>query len=501
MKRPPVFVPERIRRSLALRYRAEPIFKENHEERGSDFHLPLKLLVNGDDKERCQTFGLAEQARRLLSRCDLYADDADIAIADRHKHQLVLKIPSSGYKRIEASLSESGTGFPKELLTTPEDAGARPVPFIPLRVCDLLLYRFATNRAICQLELEPILPDGFPVTAAIFSELVDIISRFPKLAWLEVNSDKANRFAPGEEFTIGSMVARLLHGGNGIYEVTHRTFTHSFAKISAGGERGSKTVLRQVAAKLARQYTTDYAFSEDAQGVHFVSDFDNVIHAVAREGAATIVDSGDENVAYLNEYQTATLGRSYLPLVATNLHYHDKALDLLAHSIFSAPDHSEVLLIEELSAETDTAYREKMTEWRKLEGNVALLNSRFRFRQVSQVTMQNTFNKVMRQALDLDELEIQLRDDMSQMSARMQEAIHFRDQSLQRRFEKRYFWLPVLAAAFAAASLASQLIQTWNSLPVNDPISVIWMELAAFIIPVVIAVLWSIYWRKKRPVL
>ena len=507
------WVPARIERTLTGKYLDVPIWKLDPRALGRDYYTPLQRLVSGKQPDRCRTYGLTDDGKRLFKDASLY--EAGTPATERYRHRLALRFTSAALERLKRALP-AGISIPDRLLRDKDAKGreeavkgpdeAEKEFFLPIRLSDVFVYHFATDRLICQLRLEPEKMEDFPMTSALLAEIVDSVGRFPKLAWCELpppilKLGDSPTLLEKPEFSLGSLVARLLFGADGQIETPFRTFTHTYAQVTPDGAETDHQSLRQLGARLARQYNSDYALSEKASGIHMVSDFDNLVHVMSREGAATVIDPRTEGagVEFLDEYRHKALEPAYLPLVALNLHQHDRGLELGARAVLATPDHGHLAGKEYGDRiEDEGVYQSMIRGWTNLQDDLARLNMNFRFRQVSAVSMHNAFNQALRQSLDLEGLEAQLSADFTDMSARMQTAILMRNQLRQQDFERRYSWLPMAAAAFAAAALASGLIGAYNSAPEDSP-ALYWGEGLFFLVSIVSGFGWAYFVTKTKP--
>lgn len=508
-KRVASWVPGRLKPALESHYAKDAILIPNPDEAGTsqkkkrtlgtDLYVPLRRLLDGDLQHRCKVYELTERSKKFLDFADLYQNTPK---EERYRYRLALKLEPAAIARLRQA-SANGGELP-EAVYVPDDADGTKIAYLPIEIADFVAYHFATNRIICQVKVRPRVSNEALIPQQLFAELVDSLGRFPKLAWLEylptiLDTRKDPKIIEIKEFTFGGLVSRLLFGGNAEIETSLRTYTHAYAQIADKSDILTRDRMAQIAARLARQYTSDYALSPDAEGIQKVADFDNVVHVVSREGSATLVDprNDEKSISFLDEYLTTGLLQTYLPIVVLNLHQHAKALELSARSILKTVDHQSILDLYGERGNDEDHYEDIIKSWVKLQEELTQLNSRFRFHQVSQITMQNSFNAAMRKCLGLDAFEQQLNADISEMSNRMQTALLLRTQRSRREFNKRYYWLPLAVAGLASASIASDMIQAYNSVPDGATTGLIVTQLFTFTLFIGVGLAWTHHSRKK----
>lgn len=442
------WLPHRLKPAVARRYRNEPVFQELIEVRGLDLFLPIQRLFSGEVPARCRIYRLTDRARDLLNTGQSY--EWDVPAEERFGHQPVLALTSSAAARIRTALGEKAE-LPATLPPV-GDAEGKSRPVVPIQIHDVLVYRFSTDRVVCQVELEATGRDGSPVPPVLLAEMLHHCGRFSALAWKEMppskapaQSDLEPRLIEIDQFTIGALVARLLFGGRGVVQRSFRTYTHAYAKVDPAGPALDPRQLRALGRRFARRYTGDYDFSETALGFRELSEFNNVQHVFSREGSATIVDPRTEGqpVEFLKSFLADAVEHTYLPIVVLNLHEVAEGLELDARSVLTAGDPGEIAGSQGSAVE----------EWSFLQRRLAVLKTRFRFRQVSSITMHNAFNRAIRECLELDDLEAELSNDLREMSDRVQAEAAIASTRQREEFRHRYRWVPVLGAAVAVGLL------------------------------------------------
>jgi hypothetical protein len=156
---------------------------------------------------------------------------------------------------------------------------------------------------------------------------------------------------------------------------------------------------------LARHYSTDYAASSDIGRVEWVRDFDTVRHAIAMEGAATVLgptEASPELPDFLLKYATSTFEVHYRLIALLALHEHAFLVDRTAASIMS-------------QAEMEDAPKslERLAELREA---ALVLRLCYRFSEQSYITMHNAVNLAWRKVLRLNEMLAELDDSISDIA-------------------------------------------------------------------------------------
>lgn len=505
--RPNVWVPERLRPAIRDRYRDEPILETCEQSAGGNYYVPLQRLVSGRLPARCKVYRLTERAQAILRKGELYLKD--VPVEERFQHSLVMTLTPKSVKRLHDQL-HAGTEIPGRLFTEASSGAGRKERrlMVPVRVAEFVAYHFATGRVVCQVGFEAVLPDGVPMTDALLAELTDHAGRFAALGWIEtpVKPDVGETGAPSqrliemEGFTIGTLVARLLFGTGGSSQRSFRTFTHAYAQVAADQPATTAKEIGELANRLARQYTSDYALTKDLAGAHKVADFDNVQHVLTREGGATVVDPrvDGEAVGFLERFLADALIPSYLPIAALNLHQHAQLLDLSARSILATADPEDIDDMIDGRDEHGPALESVDRAWRDMQETLALTRVRFRFVQISPVTMHNAFNSALRRSFGVDELETVLSRDLAEMSARVQAIIARDNRARDERLERRYGWIPAVVAAFAAGVLALEFVSTFHAFSGDNDVSrTEWLSLIPVVVFMGVAFGFVIVQRRK----
>ncbi len=459
----PVWLPHPLRPAVGGRYGNEPVFRPFEQADTGDLYMPIQKLLGGWTPERCSLYRLTQRALALLNKGESY--EADVKAEDRHIYRLAIRFRDAPLRRLRQSLPE-GAVIPG--ITLPIRNDTKPqVRLLPLKIIDCLVYQFGTGRTVCHLSLR-FDPRLIPVVpGSLLGELADHVGRFGELVWLQtpgkladIGAD-AGRIFPMEGLTVGSLVTRLVCGPCAVSQPSLRSFTHVFGRIDARGPATRRIELIRHAQLYARQYNSDYALTEDSEALHgeIVSDFENVVHVACREGAASLVDprTFGEVVHKLENYRTNSLNAAYLPLVVLNIHQYAEALALNARGVleYAGPEAPEMRGTSDPKA--------VVLVWEDMRDNLANLRNRFRFHQVSQVTMHHSWNAALRRALDLDFFEEMLERGASEMAVRLHAVSARLIAERSERFERQFGWISRIAGGLGIMVVVIELIALLNT--------------------------------------
>lgn len=451
-----VWLPERLRLACSTRYAQEAIFEKRTAKRAGDLYLPVQRLLSGSSPDHCTTFGLTERALSLLNKGQLY--DSDTPPDERYGHRLAFKLSKPALRRLEASMP------PGSELPGSEALGEKEIErILPVTIEECHVYHFSTGRIVCRLSLKVSDRDAPTMNGTLLAELADHMGRFATLVWLETAPSAPDAKAPAarvlvpEDFTIGSLIARLLHGEKAISQSSHRAYTHVYGLVAENTPSLSKQRLALLAERLARQYTDDYALTVGVTHGEVVSDFDNIVHVASREGAATLVDPRTKGIAIpiLKDFQNGPLFQSYLPLIVLNIHQLSQALSLNARTVL---DTSGMRSLQDNGHSDDS-----VEVWEKLRRDALRLRNHFCFHTVSQVTMHNDWNKALRKVLELDVAEMRLSRDIAEMSERVEIAAQKNTELRRASFERRFGWISKIAAGLGLALVAVEGVMVYHT--------------------------------------
>lgn len=485
-------VPESLRSALANSKGEMRLFEMKELPERRDHYPPVSSLMTGRLLDRCKVYQITPSARDLFNGEKLPKSTNANGVETQCCFQLGLALRSAAIERLSRV---DGLSRLQAFVQTDAGGKANEKLILPLKIHDLILYHFATNRVVCSFQLELDLEEG-TIASALLTEAVDHCGRFADLAWVkEEKFLEPGNFQTRYEtimpngFTVGALISSLVTGSKGVSEYTSRTFTHTYAQIAPASPEATNVGYKALGAVLARQYNSDYAFSDQAKGVEFVTDFDNVVHVVAREGAATIVDPLTNGVVVpaLKNF-IGSFTQSYLPLSVLNLHQLARSLEI------SAKSHLDVEITDTLpssSADAERQTKEIVTRWSQLQRDMSSLVTRYRFRQVSSISMHNRFHDAMRRVLSLDVLESQLSGDLQEISSEVQAALAIEAEARRARFEKAYYFVPYWITGFAAALVVIQLATGFLDFATSGYPGLLWLVLALVVGSAAAGMVWA----------
>jgi hypothetical protein len=495
------WVPDRLRPALTGRYADDVVWQQVQQSHGSDFFLPIHQLVSGELDARCKTYCLSNRSQQLFSKGRLYSKETPAE--DQFRHRLAIVLSREAEKRLGAVLDTSHSRLQGYSRTRPDTEPKRQF-IVPIKIEDILLYHFSTNRIVCQLTFSADLPDDIPMSTELLSEITDHAGRFARLAWVEmqpsIKQQETNEqiILEMKGFSLGSLVAKLIYGPVARSQASYRTFTHVFARFAGADSVQSKSDLEKLGTLLARQYNSDYAISFKDETAQIVSDFENVMHFATLEGAASLVDCRHDGkeLSFLSEYYTKAIKHTYLPLIVLNLHQLSQALDINTRSVLETTDPEDIDALEKFEPDDMKHFGELLKSWTVLQDKLAILNTRFRFRFVSRVSMHNTFNSALRDSFKLDEIEDQLSKDITEMASRVQTAVLLKNQARRQKFDRWFRWAASGTTGFAVGFFFLELVSMISGF-YRDGFGILDLIVIGMSVLLVVAVAFWTYFQSK----
>jgi hypothetical protein len=435
---------------LEDRYADDKIWKRaTSNDAGQDFHTHIREIVGGKREDLATRWIPDDTARRFLDQADLYEEEVDPALRSSKRLALLLTDAAN------ARLSRHGIACDGLLV----------------RISGITLTVFRTPHAFATTVLELARSDGQPLSALELLEAQVLLARFGKLAWTDTRSGD---IAPGAPFLLSDFVYRLARGKDRPNHVAQRVTTYTYARFA---EPTSTEVRDLFALHLARHYTTDYVVSSDIGGVAFVADFETVRHAVALEGAATIVGTTPERPelpAFLRDFRTLTFRRHYVPIALLARHEHAFLVERTSASVLSA----EELADEDKAVQTLEDLRDSTLRFRLS----------YRFSELSFVSMHNALNRAFRQVMQLDRMMEKLSADVASVEMHLRDrrdAQHRRDELAKHR---RYYWTTVVGSAALAGLTTYTISKEVGELAVAAAVGMPKIEKHVELVPGIIAV-------------
>jgi hypothetical protein len=402
------WVPADTRSTLVGERLGQKVWQPAAIEIGSDLHPHIRRLLGaeGGDGEAAgaRAYRLTDPARRLLSG-QLLSYPREMPADQRRPKSLELDLRSVAVKRIANRL------------------GAEPGCTLYLDVAELRLVRFRTSHAILLAELTFRRSDGKPLHPCWVVEAIHGLARVHTLRWRM--HDKTVLQDPAE-FTFVDIV-RSLAGDVQSRERARRVFTATYARFD---EAADPSAVQRLAVQLSRHYTDDYRMREALPGIELVSDFENVLHAFALEGCATLVNASPANdgrtVDFLRTYKTQTYESHYLPIILLVFHEFMTLVHLSNDSSFWP--------------ELERRNGDPLARLEDLRDRFLKFRLCYRLSHVSHISMHNATNRALRKVLDLDAMAEDLRRDTAEIDAFLREAA-------AKRTEERFRWGSIIGGA------------------------------------------------------
>lgn len=409
-------VPSDQEPALAGRYAGTRVWKRSPSgDAGQDFHRHIREIVGGQREDLATRWEPDEVAGRLLERADLY--EQPVERGQRVDKRLALPLSAAARGRLERH------GIAVDRLT--------------VRITGIDVTLFRTGHGFAATTLELTRADGRALTALELLEAQVLLTRFGTLEWIAADSGEA---VAGKPFPLADLVHRLACGEDRPRPSNPRVSTYTYARFAGALPTATRD---RFAIYLARHYTTDYAVAADIGSVAFVADFDTVRHAVALEGAATVVGAapGEPPLpAFLRDFRTVTFHRHYLPIALLARHEHAFLVERTSASVMSR---------DELA---DPGRAVERLESLRAAGLVFRLC--YRFSELSYVSLHNALNRAFREVLRLDRMMEELSSDIASVELHLRELRDAEHRRLELAKHRRYYWASVLGGAALAGLTA-----------------------------------------------
>lgn len=452
---------------LLNRYRSESVWQKAENVVGSDLHEYIRRILAGENPDLASFWTLGKQAARFVNSADLYP-----APTTEDERKAI-----SGSRIAKAIRLDLSKGAQERLRVH----GVEPAP-LRIILGDLRLAAFATGRGIAMVPITLArLSDTSVPTAIELLEAVIAVNRGHLLSWC---SAKDGVPVEGEAFSLIALVQRLLFGGPSSAEARNfkgRGHTYAFVRFDDVVPVADRDAL---AVYMARHYTSDYAVSGEAAGRISVADFDTVRHAIALEGAATVVGPTADHphlTSFLKDFRTTTFQRHYALVALLALHEHAYLLESVAGSVkaLTQPKDEKV----KKQARQDEERADKLG---KLQSDFLDFRLRFRFPEVSHISMHNAVHRAFRKALALDRLLDERAADIGDHAADLQF-------QLDQRRNGSFRWVSAFAAAGVAGLTMFTLVKEIGTL-LLEPATAGW---AGVVMGLTIAIVAGIatWWR------
>jgi len=404
-------IPEDQAAALAGRYGKTPIWKRAASSGvGQDFHPHIRDVVGGKREDLATRWSLEDAARRLVGSAALYEED--IARTARVEKQMFLSFNEAARKRLATYAIAS--------------------PGLVVSCKDMTLTLFKTGHGFAATTLELSRPDRGKITAIELIEGQISISRFGTMVWTDVEN---NASAKSQPFRLAELVQRFVLGEKA-EALPERVTTFTYAQFAEPLPTPARDLF---ALHLARHYSSDYRTAMEIEGVAFVRDFETVRHAVALEGAATVVGAeldASHQPEFLRNFRTGTFHRHYVPVALLARHEH----------VFLVRRTSAAVLTQaEMRDSHQTAQR-----LQELREACLMFRLCYRFSELSAVTMHNSLNNAFRQVLHLDRMTEELNTDVDTFEAYLRALRKSEENRKEEEKHRRYYWVTVIGAGALA---------------------------------------------------
>ncbi len=404
-------IPDDQKAALTGRYKETAIWKrELSTGVGQDFHNHIREVVGGKREDLATRWTLDDTAKRFLESAALYERETDRM--SRVNKRMILSFNDVAQKRL-AAYSTVSSG-------------------VAVTCKDIKLTLFKTGHGFAATTLELSHLDRGKMSAVELLEAQITIGRFGLIRWADVRNAGSPDGAP---FRLVELIQRLALGDKGTAS-PERVTTYTYAQFAEPLPTPARDLF---ALHLARHYSSDYQIAAEIEGVAFVKDFDTVRHAVALEGAATVIGTTPEaaqSPVFLQNFKTGTFHRHYVPIALLARHEH--AFLVLRTS-------AAVLTQEEMKDGPLTVRR-----LQELREACLLFRLCYRFSELSSVTMHNSLNRAFRQVLHLDRMTEELDTDVETFEAHLRKLRLSEERRKEDRIHRRYYWVTVIGAGALA---------------------------------------------------
>jgi hypothetical protein len=402
--------------ALLGRYRAQRVWEPTRVEVGRDLHSHVRALAAGSRPDLAATFAPTAQIRRLIEHADLYEENTPAG--ERVSKRLRLTFGKRAAERLKAE-------------------GIAPEP-LAVTVVSTVLHVFATGKSFVHVTIALArVSDGAPPAALELLEALLSLSRYHALTWATADGQPIEPAAP---FGLGLLVRRLAIGreAEAAPVVAERVSTYTYAQLAEVVHPEEAELLSW---HLARHYSVDYVREPSSAGVERIRDFETVTHAVALEGAATIVaatSSSDELPGFLKDFKTGTFRLHYIPIALLAIHEHAFLVDRTSRSVLSFDEQKDI--------------EATLHGLARLRSDSLAFRVCYRFSEVSRITMHNALNRAYRHALGLDRLLQEFAGDVSEIEAYLRGVEEARARS-------RFHWVTLVGGAALAGLTAFTIIK------------------------------------------
>lgn len=404
-------IPDDQKAALTGRYGQTAIWKRDLSTGvGQDFHHHIRDVVGGKREDLATRWTLDDAIRRFLDSAALY------------------ELETSRMARVDKCMILSFNDAARQRLAAHSIVSAE----IAVACKDITLTLFKTGHGFAATTLELSRLDRGKISALELLEAQITIGRFGTIRWADVLNVGS---VGGVTFRLGELVQLLALGDKGA-AAPERVTTYTYAQFADPLPTPARDLF---AIHLARHYSSDYRTAAEIEGVAFVRDFETVRHAVALEGAATVVGTTPEapySPVFLQNFKTGTFHRHYVPVALLARHEHAFLVQRTSASILTR---------KEMRDGPMTVRR-----LQELRETCLVFRLCYRFSELSSVTMHNSLYRSFRQVLHLDRLTVELDMDVETFEAHLRELQQSEERENEDQKHRRYYWVTVIGAGALA---------------------------------------------------
>jgi hypothetical protein len=379
--------------------------RPNHPDAPGDLHFmdPSRLELNA-------TRNLSDQAVWEKRKHDLSLDVVGplgpiFAAASSDGEASFFKLTQNGLNyvngRYRLPIEPPRRGHKHNLvLPLPDVAGVAGFPsLVIVRVTQISLLRFATEAvvAVVRLAIEGLDETPLPIeTLPLTVRLLCDARRDPVMHW-------RNDGTPSATVSIRSMLQRILSTTGVSLSQKHRIYSYSAVVLDDEIEPQKR---HDLAYRLSRHYSYNYAMPQTAHGSVVYQPFENVLHVGSFEGFASVIQlgSGSHSEFEQNWIRTA-FEPSYLPIAMLAFHEKVELSDLAENAVRCASFRKNGKIDDDRKARL-----------RRLLHRYHNFGLAYRPAIVSTITMHNAVFDILRSTLGTDRLSRKVFDDVAESS-------------------------------------------------------------------------------------
>jgi len=269
----------------------------------------------------------------------------------------------------------------------------------------LHLFRTGIGLIVVTMRIAAHATGAAPLAAGALVSALPLLTherRQPCLGWTDTWSDPRARFHPRP-----ALAAMIAPAG-----CTAGQWDRSYSYCAVVWEQPiAADTAREIAFRLSRHYSMRYRPGPGMQGTEFVAPFENVVHALSREGACTLIngtaDAAGTTAELLATWTTQAHPQVYLPLQVAAVHELVALLDM-------AQDASRRIPADPRAPLATGPLRE-------LCSRVLAFRLHYRFAQVSSITMHDLFFEAASRALGLRDISEKINRDLTAIERRLVE--------------------------------------------------------------------------------